>query len=160
MNGGWRHWGTVVVLVVLHFLLHLGIGLDEGAPDLLTVALLLAARDVGTGAGAGIGFVLGLLEDAFSVLAFGASTLAMTLVGAAGSVTRELFVGDSLSFLVAYLFLGKWARDLIHWALMGEGLREPFVQALLVEGSLAAVYATAVGLVALAVTGALTESLS
>lgn len=159
MRSSWRLWGTVVVLVLLHFLLHLGIGLGPVAPDLLTVALLLAAREVGTGTAAGIGFVFGLLEDAFSVLAFGASTLALTLVGAAGARTRDLFVGDSPVFLVSYLFLGKWARDLVHWAMVGDNLREPFVQAMLVEGSIAAAYATGVGLVAMTMSGAWWESL-
>ena len=36
------------------------------------------------GSAAGLGFVFGLLEDAFSILAFGANTIAMTLVGAIG----------------------------------------------------------------------------
>lgn len=159
MSSPWRVWGTVTVLVLLHFLLHLGIGLDEVAPDLLTVALLLAAREVGVGTGAAIGFVFGLLEDAFSILAFGASTLALTVVGAGGARTRDLFVGDSLFFLVAYLFLGKWTRDAIHWVMVGEGLREPFVQAMLVEGSIAAAYATGVGLIAMTISGAWWESL-
>ena len=106
------------------------------------------------GTAAGIGFLFGLLEDAFSVLAFGANTLAMTLLGAVGALTRDLFVGDSLLFMVCYFFLGKWGRDLLHWLLAGEGLREPFVQAVLVEGGIAAGYATVVGVVAMAVSGA------
>lgn len=153
MRGRWG-WVVVAALVLLHFFLHLGLGLGSGAPDLLTVALLVAAREVGPGAGAGLGFAFGLLEDAFGVLAFGSNALALTVVGAVGARTRDLFVGDSLSFLVTYLFLGKWMRDLLHWLVVGEGLREPFVQAMLVEGTLGAVYATATGLVALALTGA------
>jgi rod shape-determining protein MreD len=154
----WRLWGTVVVLFLLHFLLHLGIGLGRVAPDLLTVALLLAARHVGAGTAAGLGFAFGVMEDAFSVLAFGASTLALTVVGAAGASTRDLFVGDSFLFVVSYLFIGKWTRDLLHWVMVGESLREPFTQAMLVEGSIAALYATAVGLLAMTLSGAWSES--
>lgn len=160
MRGGWRVWSTVLALVVLHFLLHLGVGLGPEAPDLLTVALLLAAREVDMGQGAGLGFVFGILEDAFSVLAFGANTMAMTIVGAAGARTRELFVGDSALFLVSYLFIGKWSRDALHWIWMGSDVREPFVQAILVEGSLAALYATVVGAVAMTVSGAWWDSLA
>ena len=110
MRGSWRVWATVLGLASLHFLLHLGIGLAEVAPDLLTIALLLAAREVGMGTAAGIGFVSGLLLDAFSLLAFGANTVAMTLLGAAGARTRDWFVGDSFFFVVSYLFIGKWAK--------------------------------------------------
>ena len=139
----------VPVLVVLHLFLHLGLGLGGGAPDLMTLALLLAAREVGMGMGAGLGFFFGLMEDAFSVLAFGANALAMTVVGILGARTRDLFVGDSLLFHFCYLAGGKWLRDLIHWMVAGEGAREPFLNALLLDGSLAAVYVALVGLIIL-----------
>ena len=159
MRGSWRVWATVAVLAVLHFLLHLGFGLGGLAPDLLTISLLLAAREVGMGTAAGIGFAFGLLLDSFSLLAFGANTVAMTAVGAAGARTRDLFVGDSFFFVVSYLFLGKWVKDLLYWVLVGEGIREPFVQAVLVGSSLNALYAAAVGVIVVTVTGAWWESL-
>ena len=96
-------------LVVLHFLLHVGLSMEGLAPDLLTLALLLAARETGMGWGGALGFSFGLLEDAFSVLAFGASSLAMTVVGILGSRTRDLFVGDSLFFLFVYLAWGNFS---------------------------------------------------
>lgn len=159
MRGSWRVWATVVVLALLHFLLHLGFGLGNAAPDLLTVSLLLAAREVGMGTAAGIGFAFGILLDAFSLLAFGANTVAMTVLGAAGARTRDLFVGDSFFFVVSYLFLGKWVKDLLVWVLVGEGIREPFVQAVLVESSVNGLYAAAVGVLVVTVTGAWWESL-
>jgi rod shape-determining protein MreD len=159
VRGSWRVWGTVVALALLHFLLHLGLGLDTIAPDLLTISLLLAAREVGMGTAAGIGFAFGLLLDAFSLLAFGANAVAMTILGAAGARTRDLFVGDSFFFVVSYLFLGKWVKDLLHWVLVGESVREPFVQAMLVGSSLNALYAAGVGVLVVTVTGAWWESL-
>ena len=152
-------WATVVGLAFLHFFLHLGLGLAEVAPDLLTVSLLLAAREVGMGAAAGIGFAFGLLLDAFSLLAFGANALALTLVGAAWARTRDWFVGDSFFFVISYLFLGKWVKDLVHWVAVGEGVREPFVQAILIGAPLDAAYAAAIGVVAVMITGAWWESL-
>lgn len=134
-------------LVILHFLLHLGLGLGRVAPDLLTMALLLAAREVGMGPAGALGFFFGLLEDAFSMLAFGANTLALTLVGILGSRTRDLLVGDSLLFLFLYLAGGKLLRDLLYWVAAGEGVREPFLNAVLVEGTLAAAYVAALGLI-------------
>jgi rod shape-determining protein MreD len=159
VRGSWRVWATVVVLALLHFLLHLGFGLGNLAPDLLTISLLLAAREVGMGTAAGIGFAFGLLLDAFSLLAFGANSVAMTVLGAAGARTRDLFVGDSFFFVVSYLFLGKWVKDLLYWVLVGEGIREPFVQAVLVEASVNGLYAAAVGVLVVTVTGAWWESL-
>ena len=136
----------VPFLVVLHFLLHLGMGIGPGAPDLLTLALLLAVREVGMGWGAGLGFAFGLLEDSFSGLAFGANTLALALTGALGARTRELFVGDSLLFFSFYLAGGKWVRDLVHWIAAGEVGREPFLNAVLVDGSLSAACVALVGI--------------
>jgi hypothetical protein len=94
-----------------------------------------------------------MLEDALSVLAFGANTLAMAVVGMLGALSRNLFLGDSRLFAVSYFFAGKWLRDLIQWLAVGEELREPFVSSMLVDAGLASVYVAFVGLVALAVLG-------
>jgi len=153
VKGSPRVWVVVGLLVLLHFGLHLSLGLGKSAPDLLIVALLIAAREVRVGAGSGLGFFFGLLDDAFSVLAFGANTFALTLVGAAGAKTRDLFVGDSLVFMVSYLLFGKWCRDLLHWIAVGESVREPFVDTMLINSPVAAAYAAVVGLVLVAVTG-------
>lgn len=153
MKAGPVFWSVVVGLGLLHFVLHVGFGLGPVAPDLATVALLLAAREVGMGAAAGVGFGLGLLEDALSVLSFGANGVAMALVGVVGAITRDLFVGDSLVFLVSYFVAGKLVRDFVHWIMVGESLRQPFVDQVLVQGLAGAVYAAVVGIGVLAVTG-------
>ena len=140
-------------MILLHFGLHLSLGLGASAPDLLVVALLIAARELDMGWGAGLGFFMGLLDDAFSLLAFGANTFAMTLVGLGGARTRDLFVGDSLLFLASYLVLGKWARGLLHWVAVGEGLREPFVDTMLIQAPISAVYTGVIGLIVIAISG-------
>ena len=134
-------------LVVLHLLLHVTFRLGGSAPDLLTLALLLAVRETGMGAASLMGFILGLLEDAFSVLAFGANALSMAVVGALGSRTRDLFVGDSLLFFFVYLFSGKLLRDLLFWLVAGPSARGPFVEGVLLEGPLGALYLAGVGLI-------------
>jgi rod shape-determining protein MreD len=149
---------VAAALAVLHFLLHVGLGIGGAAPDLLTVALLLVVREVGIGAAAGVGLGFGILEDALSVVAFGVNSVAMTLVGLAGGTTRDLFVGDSLVFLISYFVLGKFVRDLMTWILMGDALREPFVSQVLVQGLLGGVYAAIVGVALMAVTGLWRES--
>lgn len=155
-----RVWGIVAALVVVHFFLHVGLGLGGIAPDLLTVALLVGAREIRMGSASALGFAFGMLEDAFSVLAFGANTVAMTLIGAGGAHTRSLFVGDSLLFLISYMFLGKWIRDVIHWMAMGEAARLPFVEALLLGAPLEAAYVAVVGVGIVALLGGSWETVS
>lgn len=146
-SGRSRVWILALLLYVLHFLLHVGLSYGRGAPDLITLAVLLLAREVSMGRAAVAGLFLGLSEDALSVLAFGANSVAMTIVGVGGALTRDLFVGDSRLFLISYVFLGKWARDLIHWIAVGEGLRQPFVEQVVIEGGIASAYLAGVGLV-------------
>jgi rod shape-determining protein MreD len=148
-----RVWGVAALLILVHFALHVSLGFGEGAPDLLVVALLISARELDTGRAAALGFVLGLLDDAFSVLAFGANSLALTLVGMGGARTRELFVGDSWIFVTSYLVLGKWTRDLLHWVAVGEGLRESFVDTMLIQSPIAALYAGLIGLAVITISG-------
>jgi cell shape-determining protein MreD len=146
MKSGWTLWGLVAGLFVFHFLLHVGFGIGDLAPDLLTVALLLVAREVELGTAAGVGLGFGLLEDSMSVFSFGTSGVAMTLVGMMGATTRDLFVGDSRLFIASYFLAGKWIRELLHWVATGQAFREPFVNEVLVNGFLSAAYAAAVGM--------------
>jgi hypothetical protein len=108
---------------------------------------------VEVGTAAGMGLVFGLLEDALGVVSFGANAVSMTLLGMLGAVTRDLFVGDSILFLVSYFVLGKWVRDLVTWLMMGDALRQPFVDQVLVQGLLGGVYAAAVGIVIMTLSG-------
>jgi len=148
-----RVWLLLAALSLTHLLLHVGFGIGRAAPDLLTVALLISARDMAMGRAAGLGLFFGLLGDALSVLSFGANSVAMTIVAALGAATRDLFVGDSVLFLVSYFVLGKWTRDLVHWLMVGESLRQPFVDQVAVQGLIGGMYAAVVGMVALVVTG-------
>ena len=153
MRTSTRVWLSALVLFVVHFFLHVGLGFGSGAPDILTVALLLSAREIGMGRAAGVGLCFGLMEDALSVLSFGANTVAMTLIGVLGAGTRDLFVGDSLIFWVFYFVLGKWLGDLVRWVMVGEDLRQPFVDQVMVQGLVGGLYAAAAGIALMAITG-------
>ena len=63
----------IAFLAFLHFTLHLAFGFGPQAPDLITVAALLAARRLRGGQAAALGFVFGILADALARTSFGAS---------------------------------------------------------------------------------------
>ena len=153
MSASARIWILVGILFVVHFLLHVGMGIGRAAPDLLTVGLLVASREIEIGWAAGTGFVFGLMEDALSMLAFGANTVAMTTLGILGAFSRDFFVGDSRLFLISYFVMGKWIRDFVHWIAVGEDLRQSFLDQVIFQGMIGGLYAAAVGVTLLAVIG-------
>ncbi len=110
----------IALLVLLHFVLHLGFGLGPGAPDFVVVAVLMAARRLRAGLAAGLGLVLGILDDTLAITSFGASAVALTLVGYLAARSRDLFEGESAIYFLVYLFLGKWLRDTITLIMPGD----------------------------------------
>lgn len=136
---------VIVGLVLLHLFLHVGIGFGAVAPDLFVVALLVASRRFEMGTTAGIGFFLGLLEDAFSALSFGANSFSMTVTGILASRSRDLFVGDSVLFMFLYFALGKWTRELLAWVVSDSVVRSDFSEHLLFEAPLASMYVAVIG---------------
>lgn len=150
---GVGRWGFPVligVLVVLHFVLRIGLGLGALAPDLLVVAVLLAARRMRAGNAAGLGFALGLLEGAMVPMQFGASAFVLVLLGFFGARTRDLIASDSAVFLAFYLFAGKWLFDVLLAVVTG-GIFRGSVANLFFLSPLEAIYAAAAGVVAVAV---------
>jgi cell shape-determining protein MreD len=150
---GVGRWGFPILiglLVVLHFVLRIGMGFGALAPDLLVVAVLLAARRMRAGNAAGLGFVLGLLEGAMVPVKLGASALVLVLLGFLGARTRDLIASDSAVFLAFYLFAGKWLFDVMLAVVTG-GIFRGTVGNLLFISPLEAIYAAAAGVVAVAV---------
>lgn len=145
----WSYWVLIALLVVLHFVLRIGMGLQELAPDLLVIALLLAAREARAGTAAGLGLLLGILDGAVVPFTLGASAVVLTLLGFLGARSRDLFAGDSYLFLAIYLFAGKWLFDTLLYLLTGQAFA-PGASYLLLISPLAALYAAAVGLVSYA----------
>lgn len=146
----WQFVTFVVVLVVLYFLLRMGLGLGELAPDFLLVALLLGSRRLRAGWAAGLGLLLGLLDGAAHPLTMGAGAVAMAVLGYVGARSRDLIPGDSPVMLALFLFAGKWAYDLLMWLLLLRLNLSGPVSTLLLVSPLAAAYAAAVGLAAAA----------
>jgi cell shape-determining protein MreD len=148
MNGGtrWGFWAFIAALVVLHFVLRIGMGLEQLAPDLLIVALLLAAREMRAGWAAGLGLLFGILDGSLVPFNLGATAVVLTLVGFFGARSREMVAGDSLIFVATYLFIGKWVFDTLLYLLTGEAFG-PTAAYLVLVSPIAALYAAAAGLV-------------
>ena len=146
-----RRWPFVlftVLLIVLHLFLKVGVGIGFWAPDLLTIALLLAARRMPAGMAAGLGLAIGLIRDSVNLTTFGSDMVVMTVLGYLGSRTRDYFVGDSMFFLAIYLFLGKWLHDALYFVVARViGTRDAF-SSLLVEAPITAAYTALCGLIA------------
>ena len=149
MGRTWPFWVFVALLVLFHFLLHVGLGLGAMAPDLLTVAVLLAARRLASGPAAALGLSLGLLQDALSLGSFGAEAVSQTLLAFAGARSRDFFMGESAFFVAGYLFLGKWLHDAVFFLLAHMGGGAEALSRLLVQAPLGGLYAAACGMLAL-----------
>lgn len=147
---GWALGLLVIVLVVIHFVLRIGLGWGQLAPDLLVVALLIAARQLRPGWAAGLGLLLGILDGAVLPEAFGVSALVLTILGYLGARSREFVADEGPIFLAVYFFAGKWAFDALLYLLSG-AVFDPGASYLLLISPLTALYAAAAGLFALAV---------
>jgi rod shape-determining protein MreD len=138
----------IVLLVLLHFILHVALGIVTTAPDLLTVAVLLVARRLSGGLAAALGLALGIVSDALALATFGALGLVYTILGYLGARSRDLFEGDSLLFVGVYVFIGKWLRDALYLTLTHSAHGEPW-GSLLIAAPIAAIYAAIAAMVAL-----------
>jgi rod shape-determining protein MreD len=155
----WSFWGFILLLVLAHFVLHVAVGLsDARLPDFLTLAALFGARRIRASGAAALGFVLGLLEDGLALTAFGARAIATTLAAYLGARSRDLFEGDSLLFLIFYLFIGKWLRDAVVYLLLhfSGAARGDLVSGMLIDGALAALSTAVAGIFAFLIYRALT----
>ncbi len=136
-----------VGLILLHLMLHVALGFGKTAPDFFVVALLLASRSMNVRSAGALGMLLGLVEDAYSMTTFGSNVLTMTMLGIAGAKSRDLFVGDSKSFLVTFFLLGAWVRQALVWAVTDSAVRPDLDQRFVVESGLLSLYAASVGIV-------------
>jgi cell shape-determining protein MreD len=151
-------WGLpllVVILAAAHFVLRVGMDLGNLAPDLLVVAVLLAARTMRAGRAALLGLVLGMLEGSLIPFGLGSVALALTVVGYAGARSRDLFASEGPVTLGLYFFGGKLLFDVLLSLVSGAAFG-PEVTGLLVLTPLTALYAAVTGVLVFATYRALT----
>jgi rod shape-determining protein MreD len=110
---------VLVLLVVLHFTVRPWLGDQRPAPDLLLLALLVYAVRARPGGAAVAGFVIGLVSDVLTPVAFGAGALAHTVVGYLTAWGKAVFFAENLAVNAGFFFVGTWIRDLL--VLLGGG---------------------------------------
>src|SRR5690606_40669113 len=57
------------------------------------------------------------------LIAFGAEVITLTVLGYLGARSRDLFIGEGMLFIGAYLFVGKWLHDVIYFTIAGAAVR-------------------------------------
>lgn len=109
----------LALLVVLHFTVRPWLGDRWPAPDLLLLALMVYAIRARPGAAAVAGFIVGLVSDALTPVAFGAGALSHTVVGYLAAWGKAVFFAENLAVNAGFFFVGTWMRDLL--VLLGGG---------------------------------------
>jgi rod shape-determining protein MreD len=136
------------VLIFLHYTLRPLLAWRASA-DFLIIALLLASVRVRPGVAAVIGLLIGLASDSVALGAFGAGALAMTLIGYSWSRLKAVFFADHVLLNGFFLFLGKWAYEvmmnLVEHRMQGAEL----LMQILVWSSLSAAVTAVAGVLAL-----------
>ncbi len=102
----------VAVLIFLHYTLRPLLAWRASA-DFLIIALLLASVRVRPGIAAIFGFIIGLASDSLAIGTFGAGALALTLIGFTWSRLKAVFFADHVLLNGFFLFLGKWAYEVM-----------------------------------------------
>ncbi len=104
---------VLLLLVILHFVLRPFLADFRGAPDFLLLALLIFAIRARPGDAAIAGFVVGLLADALTPIAFGAGALAHTCVGYLAAWGKAVFFTENVLVSAGFIIMGTWLRDAI-----------------------------------------------
>lgn len=136
------------VLIFLHYTLRPLLAWRASA-DFLIIALLLVSVRVRPGVAAVFGFLLGLASDSLAVGTFGAGALAMTLIGFGWSRLKAVFFADHILLNGFFLFLGKWAYEVVMNLVERRMQGAELVMQILVWSSLSAAVTAVAGVLAL-----------
>jgi rod shape-determining protein MreD len=149
------NWGanvrTVIlcaILIFLHYTLRPLLSW-RAAPDFLIIALLLASVRLRPGVAALFGFILGLASDSVALGSFGAGALAMTLIGYTWSRLKAVFFADHVLLNGFFLFLGKWAYEIVMNLVERRMQGAELLMQILVWSSLSAAVTAVAGVLAL-----------
>jgi rod shape-determining protein MreD len=149
------NWGATIrtillcaILIFLHYTLRPLLAW-RAAPDFLIIALLLASVRVRPGMAAVLGFIFGLASDSLALGSFGAGALAMALIGFSWSRLKAVFFADHVLLNGFFLFLGKWAYEVVMNLVEHRMQGTELVMQILVWSSLSAAVTAVFGVLAL-----------
>lgn len=112
-QGQYREAAVLGLLVVSHFAFRGLLGGRRVAPDFLLLALLVYAIRTTPGRASIAGFLVGLLSDALTPVAFGSGALAHTVVGYLAAWGKAVFFAENLLVSAGFFFGGAWVRDVL-----------------------------------------------
>ncbi len=144
-----RALSVFIVLVAAHFSIRPLLG-GPAPIDFLCLAVLFAAVRVRPGAAAVIGFLSGLGLDSLALEGFGTGALAFTVVAFGASWLKAVFFADNLGLTALFVFLGKWAFDVVYVLISGGVPDGQVLVQLLLWSPLSAALTAIVGVVLLA----------
>jgi rod shape-determining protein MreD len=139
-----------LILIVLHYTLRPLLGW-RASIDFLLIAMVFGAVRMRPAGAAVYGFIIGLAADSLTLGAFGAGALAGTLVGFAASWLKAVFFADNLALNAFFLFIGKWAFDLVYVLMERRMGGTEMLMQIIVWSPLAAAVTAFAGVVAIAV---------
>ena len=149
------NWGATArtillcaILILLHYTLRPLLAW-RASPDFLIIALLLVSVRVRPGLAAVFGFVVGLASDSVALSGFGAGALAMTLIGFSWSRLKAVFFADHVLLNGFFLFLGKWAYEVLMHLMERSISGTELLQQLFVWSALSAAVTAVAGVLAL-----------
>ncbi|MSR06900.1 MAG: rod shape-determining protein MreD [Gemmatimonadetes bacterium] len=113
----YREGAVLSLLVVSHFALLGWLG-DQRvavrvAPDLMFLALLVYSIRTTPGRASVAGFIVGLVSDALTPVAFGSGALAHTVVAYLAAWGKAVFFAENVLVSAGFFFGGVWVRDLL-----------------------------------------------
>jgi rod shape-determining protein MreD len=138
-----------IILIVLHYTLRPLLGWRTSI-DFLLIALVFGAVRMRPAGAAVFGFILGLAADSLALGAFGAGALAGTMVGFAASWLKAVFFADNLALNAFFLFIGKWAFDLVYVLMERRMQGAEMLMQIVVWSPLAAAVTALAGVIAIA----------
>jgi rod shape-determining protein MreD len=144
-----------LILIVLHYTL-VPLLSWRAAIDFLLIALVFGAVRMRPAGGAVFGFIIGMATDSLAG-SFGPGALAGTIVGFGASWLKAVFFADNLALNAFFLFVGKWAFDIVHVLMERRMHGTEMLMQLIVWSPLAAAVTAVAGVIAVSLLRPLLE---
>jgi rod shape-determining protein MreD len=137
----------IFLLFALQVFFHSLYGLVDALPDLIPIAIAVAAARWNPGGVAMLGFVAGVMEDSFSTSYLGLNSLAWTAAGTIGASIKSSLYGNRVAVAVILVAVLKAIHDVIFNVVYLWNSPGDLPARLFLEMPLAVVYSSGLGLI-------------